>query len=116
MVDIHLFLIASSYKEILFIEVMKAIYILAVYMLLALAYGGNVVIGNGNCIKGDHNVIKHGDGNRIEGNRNELTEASKNAILGNLNELFRINNLQIHGDGEYYGLPHSHLQSHEHPQ
>ena len=71
-------------------------------MLLALSMCGNVVVGNGNNVCGNDNVINHGDGNQVEGNGNELAHSMRNSILGNLNSLFRTNNLKVHGDEHHY--------------
>lgn len=67
--------------------------------LATLSQCGNVVIGNGNCVQGENNVINHGDGNNIIGSDNALRDSFRNQILGNLNNIFRSNNLQVQGNG-----------------
>lgn len=67
--------------------------------LAVLSHCGNVVIGNGNCVQGENNVINHGDGNNIVGSDNTLRESFRNQILGNLNNIFRSNNLHVQGNG-----------------
>lgn len=67
--------------------------------LAGLSHCGNVVIGNGNCVQGENNVINHGDGNNIIGSDNALRDSFRNQILGNLNNIFKSNNLQVQGNG-----------------
>ncbi len=89
---------------------MNTIFFIVLSLLLVLGLTGNVVVGNGNNVSGNNNVIRHGDGNNIQGNRNQIEEGFRNAILGNLNSLFRTNNLQIEGDCHHYGSkPASHI-------
>ena len=76
-----------------------ALSFLILFSLAVLSHCGNVVIGNGNSVQGENNVINHGDGNSIVGSDNALTESFRNQILGNLNNIFRSNNLQVQGNG-----------------
>ena len=56
---------------------------LLLILLAACVSAGNMVIGNGNCIRGDHNLIHHGDHNSIVGNNDQIIEGFRNKILGN---------------------------------
>jgi hypothetical protein len=76
--------------------------ILALLLLSTLSHCGNVVIGNGNNVKGNGNCIDHGDGNSLTGNDNQLRDSFRNQILGSLNGLFKTNGLQLQGNGFDY--------------
>ena len=52
---------------------MKLITILLVSFLAHMASTGNVVIGNGNTVRGTDNIINHGDRNDVDGNGNTVT-------------------------------------------
>jgi hypothetical protein len=52
-------------------KLFKSALIVALFI-AAMTNCGNVVIGNGNCVKGENNVIDHGDGNKVEGSDNFL--------------------------------------------
>ena len=81
---------------------MKLITFLLVSFLAHMVSTGNVIIGNGNNVRGTDNVINHGDRNDVDGNGNTVTEGYNNEIWGNLNQLFRQRNIYIQGNGLKY--------------
>ena len=52
---------------------MKLITFLLVSFLAHMVSTGNVIIGNGNNVRGTDNVINHGDRNDVDGNGNTVT-------------------------------------------
>ena len=79
---------------------MKPIFLLVLCVLATIAMSGNVVIGNGNCVHGNSNVIRNGHGNNVKGDGNEINEGIRNDIMGDLNSLFRTKNLKVEGNGQ----------------
>lgn len=51
---------------------MKLIAIICVSFLAHMVFTGNVVIGNGNSVRGTDNIINHGDDNDVDGNGNTV--------------------------------------------
>lgn len=91
----------------------RACLALAFLLLLALSHCGNVIVGNGNRVQGDGNVINHGDGNSVTGDANYLRESFRNQILGNLNQFLRTNDVALNGNGYGYvdGANYGNLQT-----
>ena len=52
---------------------MKFTTLILASLLANLALCGNVVIGNGNSVRGNGNYIDRGDGNNIDGDDNKIT-------------------------------------------
>jgi len=78
---------------------MKKILMLCILIsLIALSHCGNVVIGNGNRVKGDKNIINHSDRNDVHGNSNDIAYGYQNRVIGDMNQLFKTYNLQVQGN------------------
>lgn len=82
---------------------MKLIIILSLFLVAKMGCSGNIVIGNGNNVRGTGNVINSGDRNNVDGNHNAITQGYNNQIYGSLNKLFKEKNIYIQGNGFNYG-------------
>lgn len=68
--------------------------------ILSLAFAsrcGNVIVGDGNRVTGDNNILRNSHGNRIEGSNNYLQESLRNQIMGDWNRLYATQGINIQG-------------------
>lgn len=67
-----------------------------------LSHCGNVIIGDGNCVNGNNNILRNSHGNNVRGNNNSLEKSLRNQIAGDWNRLFATNDIKIHGHDHYF--------------